>query len=276
MADFGIDDLKIALTSNLTADLTLNPDFAQTEVDQQRVNLTRFSLFFPERRQFFIEGGDAMRAGINMLHFGPPPLELFYSRRIGLVGGAPQSILGGGKLTGKAAGFDVGLLTARTDGSDGVPGETFAVGRVRKEVLGRSYVGGVVTNRKGGGSYNRVLAADANLVLAEHLQVGAMLARSFEPEGGGKRWVKHAAAQWRDDLLQVGLTVLDISSDFDPGVGFVRRNERMTGGSLSLRPRPALDFHDDGGDLQTRRGSVRLGATLESGDAVRLDLQNRV
>ena len=72
--------VALALTSNLTADLTVNPDFAQTEVDQQRVNLTRFSLFLLEKRQFFIEDGNAMRAGINMLHFGPPPLELFYSR----------------------------------------------------------------------------------------------------------------------------------------------------------------------------------------------------
>ena len=287
--EVGIDDLKLALTSNLTADLTVNPDFAQTEVDQQRVNLTRFSLFFPEKRQFFIEGGDAMRAGINMLHFGPPPLELFYSRRVGLAGGAPQSILGGGKLTGKAGGLDVGLLSVRTEAVGGVEGETFAVGRIRKEVLGRSYIGGIVTSREGGGSYNRVLAADANLIIADHLQVGAMLARSFEPASGGERWVRHAAAQWRDDFVQAGFTVLDISPDFDPGVGFVRRRERMMGGSVALRPRPSSElirqfeispslvyFHDDERDLQTRRATVRLGATLESGDVVRLDLRNRV
>ena len=287
--DVGIDDLKLALTSELTADLAVNPDFAQTEVDQQRVNLTRFSLFFPEKRQFFIEGGDAMRAGINMLHFGPPPLELFYSRQIGLAGGAPQSILGGGKLTGKAAGLDVGMLYARTNAIEGAAGETFAVGRVRREVMGRSYIGGVVTSREGGGSYNRVLAADANLVIAEHLQVGAMLARSFEPEADGERWVRHAAAQWRDDFLQAGFTVLDISSDFNPGVGFVIRRQRMMGGSFSLRPRPTTDrirqfeispslvyFHDDDGDLRTRRAALRLGTFFESGDQVSLTLTNRV
>ena len=294
--EVGIDDLKLALTSNLTADFTVNPDFAQTEVDQQRVNLTRFSLFFPEKRQFFIEGGDAMRAGINMLHFGPPPLELFYSRRIGLSGGTPQPILGGGKLTGKVAGFDIGVLSVRTDDVVGplgsatiTPGETFAVGRVRKEILGRSYIGGVVTDREGADSYNRVAAADANLVVADHLQIGAMLARSFDSSAGGDGWVKHAAAQWRDDFLQAGFTVLDISSDFDPGIGFVIRRERMMGGSFSLRPRPASErirqleispslvyFHDDQRELQTRRASVRLGGTLESGDAVRLDLRNRV
>jgi hypothetical protein len=287
--DVGIDDLKLALTSDLTADLAVNPDFAQTEVDQQRVNLTRFSLFFPEKRQFFIEGADAMRAGINMLHFGPPPLELFYSRQIGRANGAPQPILGGGKLTGKAAGLDVGMLYAQTDAIEGAAGETFAVGRVRKEVMGRSYIGGVVTSREGGGSYNRVLATDANLVIAEHLQVGAMLARSFEPEAGGERWVRHAAAQWRDDFVQAGFTVLDISPDFNPGVGFVIRRQRMMGGSLSLRPRPDSDrirqfevspslvyFHDDGGDLRTRRASLRVGTFFESGDQVSLTLANRV
>jgi len=290
--DVGIDDLKLVLTSNLTADLTVNPDFAQTEVDQQRVNLTRFSLFSPEKRQCFIEGGDAMRAGINMLYFGPPPLELFYSRQVGLAGGAPQSILGGGKLTGKAAGLDVGLLSVRTrdvEGVEGVEGETFAVGRVRKEVLGRSYIGGVVTRREGGGSYNQVLAADANFVIAEHLQVGAMLARSSETEAGGDRWVRHAAAQWRDDFLQAGFTVLDISSDFNPGVGFVIRRERMMGGSLILRPRPGGDlvrqfeitpslvyFHDGDRNLTTRRAGVLLGTFFQSGDQVQLDVRNRV
>jgi hypothetical protein len=287
--DVGIDDLKLALTSNLTADLTVNPDFAQTEVDQQRVNLTRFSLFFPEKRQFFIEGGDAMRAGINMLHFGPPPLELFYSRRIGLSGGAPQPIMGGGKVTGKVAGFDLGVLSVRTDDITGTPAETFAVGRVRKEILGRSYIGGVFTGRQGAGNYNRVAAADANLIFADHLQVGGMLARSFDSSVEGDGLVKHAAVQWRDDLLQAGFTVLDISSDFDPGIGFVMRKERMMGGSFSLRPRPGSErirqlelspslvyFHDDARVLQTRRGTIRMGATLESGDGVRLDLKNRV
>ena len=165
----------------------------------------------------------------------------------------------------------------------------YVVGRLRKEVLGRSYIGGIVTSREGDGSYNRVLAADANLVIAEHLQVGAMLARSFEPAAGGERWVRHAAAQWRDDFLQAGFTVLDISPDFNPGVGFVMRRERMMGGSVALRPRPSSQlvrqfeissslvyFHDDERNLMTRRATVRLGTFFESGDQIRLDLKNRV
>ncbi|MCH7804503.1 MAG: carbohydrate binding family 9 domain-containing protein, partial [Acidobacteria bacterium] len=84
VGDVGIDDLKIAVTSNLTADLAFNPDFGQVEVDAQQVNLTRFSLFFREKRPFFIEGAESLRMGLGLLHFGPPPVELFHSRRIGL------------------------------------------------------------------------------------------------------------------------------------------------------------------------------------------------
>ncbi|MDA2933589.1 DUF5916 domain-containing protein [Acidobacteria bacterium AH-259-D05] len=84
LSDVGIDDLKFAVTSDLTADLALNPDFGQVEVDTQQVNLTRFSLFFREKRQFFVEGADSLVLRLGLLHFGPPPLDLFHSRRIGL------------------------------------------------------------------------------------------------------------------------------------------------------------------------------------------------
>ncbi|MDP2390520.1 MAG: DUF5916 domain-containing protein, partial [Acidobacteriota bacterium] len=153
ITEIGIDDLKWQATSTLTADLAVNPDFAQTEVDAQQVNLTRFSLFFPEKRQFFIEGADSLRMGVGLLHFGPPPLELFYSRNIGLSNqGTPITIPVGGKLTGKVGGFDIGVLSAQTDDTDRQAGENFSVGRIRKEVLGRSYIGAIVTNRQGGGA----------------------------------------------------------------------------------------------------------------------------
>jgi hypothetical protein len=100
VGEVGIDDLKFAVTSNITSDLAVNPDFAQTEADTQQVNLTRFSLFFPEKRQFFIEGRDSLSMGIGLLHFGPPPLELFYTRNVGLgSAGEPVPVLAGGKLT---------------------------------------------------------------------------------------------------------------------------------------------------------------------------------
>ena len=148
----GIDDLKYAVTSNLTADLAFNPDFRQVEVDAQQVNLTRFSLFFREKRQFFIEGADSLRMGLGLLHFGPSPAELFHSRRIGLSdAGEPIRILAGGKLTGKIGEYNLGFLNVQTHDDQGQPGENFTLARFRREMLGRSYVGGIFTNRQGGG-----------------------------------------------------------------------------------------------------------------------------
>ena len=109
-------DLKYGVTPNLTADLTFNTDFAQVEADQEQVNLTRFSLFFPEQRPFFLEGASIFDVGIPRPSFRrPPPLLLFYSRRIGLAGGRAIPILGGGKMTGKIGPYGIGILNVLTD-----------------------------------------------------------------------------------------------------------------------------------------------------------------
>ena len=109
-------DMKVSVTSNLTADLTVNTDFAQVEADQEQANLTRFSLFFPEKRQFFLEGAGIFDFGIPRTSFNaPPPLLLFYSRRIGIEEGHAIPILGGGKVTGKVGGFGVAMLNVLTD-----------------------------------------------------------------------------------------------------------------------------------------------------------------
>jgi len=282
VGEVGIDDLKFAVTSNLTADLAVNPDFAQTEVDDQRVNLTRFSLYFPEKRQFFVEGADSLRMGIGLLHFGPPPLEIFYSRRVGLSeAGAPVPIVAGGKLTGKVRGFDLGIIDVETAGVESGVGENFGAARVRKEVLGRSYVGAIVTSREGRGVSNRVAAADARFVFKEHLNVGALLARSFDPGVAGEQWVRHAGAEWRADLLDAGATYLEIQPNFNPGIGFVRRRERMIGSRLSFKPRPGGDlvrqfeltpslvyFHDADSVIRTRQATVQFATSFESGDRI--------
>ena len=112
--DIGLD-LKYGITSNLTADVTFNTDFAQVEADQEQVNLTRFSLFFPEKRPFFLEGAGLFDFGIPRTSFRrPPPLLLFYSRRIGLEEGHAVPIIGGGKITGKAGPYGIGMLNVLT------------------------------------------------------------------------------------------------------------------------------------------------------------------
>ncbi len=203
VGEAGIDDLKYAVTSNLTADLAFNPDFGQVEVDAQQVNLTRFSLFFREKRQFFIEGADSLRMGVGLLHFGPPPAEMFHSRRIGLSdAGEPIRILAGGKFTGKAGPYNLGFLNVQTNDHQGQPKENFTVARFRREMLGRSYIGGIFTNRQGGGDFNRLAGLDARFVLKRYLHVMGLLAKSFTSEiSSDKEWLRQIGAEWRTNLV---------------------------------------------------------------------------
>ncbi len=292
IAEIGIDDLKWQATSTLTADLAVNPDFAQTEVDAQQVNLTRFSLFFPEKRQFFIEGADSLRMGVGLLHFGPPPLELFYSRNIGLSNqGTPITIPIGGKLTGKVAGFDVGVLTAQTSETDRQPGENFTVGRVRKEILGRSYIGAIATNRQGGGVRNTVLGVDGRFTFFNNLNIMGLAARSEDDGGAGPsgaapakaQWATQLGAEWRDDFFEAGANYLDVDPRFNAGIGYVRAKERMIGVRGSLKPRPkrwkirqfeltpsSVWYHDVDRVLRSRETSFTFATAFQSGDRIEL------
>src|SRR5436190_1172855 len=143
-ADVGLD-AKYGLTQNLTADLTYNTDFAQVEADQQQVNLTRFSLFFPEKRDFFLENtgtftfGQNQNVGAN--NVGDTPI-MFYSRRIGLDRGQIVPIRGGGRLTGRVGRYTLGLLNIQTGADDAktVPSTNFSVLRLRRELLPGSSV----------------------------------------------------------------------------------------------------------------------------------------
>ncbi len=144
-------DVKYNVTNNLTLDFSLNTDFAQVEADNQEVNLTRFSLFFPEKRRFFLE-----RASIFDFGFGDFN-RLFYTRRIGLNNGEAVSILGGGRLAGRIGTWDVGLMDVQTAADGGLPAENFGVLRLRKQVLNPySYLGGMVTNRMDSGGRYRL------------------------------------------------------------------------------------------------------------------------
>ncbi|MEY4636953.1 MAG: hypothetical protein RJA55_2751 [Acidobacteriota bacterium] len=290
ITEFGIDDLKWQATSTLTADLAVNPDFAQTEVDAQQVNLTRFSLFFPEKRQFFIEGADSLRMGVGLLHFGPPPLELFYSRNIGLSNqGTPITIPVGGKLTGKAAGFDVGVVTAQTSDTDRQPGENFTVGRVRKEILGRSYIGAIATNRQGGGVRNTVLGVDGRFTFFNNLNIMGLAARSDDARRAGAsvpakaQWATQLGAEWRDDFFEAGANYLDVDPNFNAGIGYVRAKERMIGVRGSLKPRPgrwnirqfeltptSVWYHDVDRVLRSRDTSFTFSTGFQSGDSISL------
>lgn len=288
LRDVGLDDLKYAVTSNLTADLAVNPDFAQTEVDTQQVNLTRFSLFFPEKRQFFIEGAESLRMGVGSTGYGSPPLDLFYSRRVGLSpGGVPIPVLAGGKLTGKVGGFDVGVLNVQTDTTKDAAGENFGVARLRKELFQRSYVGGIFTNRYSEGRFNRVVGADARFVLKDHFTLTGLAAKALTSATGESGWTQHLGADWTDDFFHAAATYLKIDPEFDPGIGFVERHDRMISTEVSVKPRPggrfirqfeftpAATFHHNAqGVLETRELEFEAETAFQSGDEIHLAIGN--
>lgn len=170
-------DVKYGITSNLTLDLTLNTDFAQVEADDEKVNLTRFSLFFEEKRQFFLE-----RASIFDFNTGGPT-TMFYSRRIGLDDdGNIVPIIGGVRLIGRKSGWDAGFLNMQTMRSDSLPSENFGVLRVKKRILNEnSYAGGVYTSRLGlDGSFNHVYGFDGLLRVAGDEYLKIVWGQSFE------------------------------------------------------------------------------------------------
>ncbi len=222
-AEFG-GEAKFQVTQGLTLDLTANTDFAQVEVDDQQVNLTRFSLLFPEKRPFFLENAGLFAVGAG-------GADLFFSRRIGISGGQPVPIQGGGRLSGKAAGLNVGLLHIRTDGLR-VGGEVvqpenaYSVVRLARELPSRSRVGGIVVDRSSDvdGDYNRTYAVDGRVGVGDALTVSTFLARTETPGFDGPDHAWDVTAGWTSNSVRATVTAREIGEDFNPEVGFLPRD----------------------------------------------------
>ena len=223
-------DLKYGLTNNLTLDLTVNTDFAQVEADDQQVNLTRFSLFFPEKRQFFQE-----RAGIFDFRTGGLS-RLFHSRRVGLTeDGQPVRVLGGARLVGRWGGWDVGFFDMQTAESDSLPSENFGVLRLRRQVFNAySYAGAMVTSRVGtDGSYNLAYGLDGVVRLAGDDYLTLQWAQTFDHERiddgdldlvNSGRFTAEIERRRRRGLGYTAV-VAWAGPAYDPGIGFTQRND---------------------------------------------------
>jgi hypothetical protein len=281
--DIGVD-FKYAITSNLTADLTWNTDFAQVESDNVQVNLTRFSLFFPEKREFFLE-----RAGL--FSFGEArQTEIFFSRRIGLI----NEIRGGGRMTGQVGPLSVGALSLQTGdldtGTEILPGSNNTVVRFRGEVFPRTTVGGMFTSLQNGVGHNRVFGADTQvrfwgsstfegwLANVDDSGTGSSSAGSLKIDVRPQRW------------YSVGGGFQSIDAGFNPGLGFVRRTDMVKySGSAAWTPRfesnswarslvAALLVDRVDGQDGVQQGSSQLMHnmfSLESGDFVMLNVRRR-
>ena len=309
--DGGVD-VKYGLTENLTADFTWNTDFAQVEVDEQQINLTRFSLFFPEKREFFLESqgifdfgraagfggfGGSTRGNLTAAPgvFGPGDSPtLFFSRRIGLVDqGRTVPIVGGGRLTGKAGDFSIGAINIRTGdapAADAVA-TNFSVLRVKRDILRRSRVGALFTNRsvslKGDGA-NQAYGADASFSFHDNVNLYGYYARTNTPGLEGDDESYQAAFSYEGDLYGLLVDHLLVGGNFNPEVGFMRREDfRRTYAYAQFSPRPegiaavrqftwagSVDYIENGaGQLETRILSGRFQTSFENSDSLSADVQ---
>ena len=226
--DLGLD-MKYGVTSNLTLDLTVNTDFAQVEADQEEVNLTRFSLFFPERRDFFLEGSGLFAFGAGIGDFGPPPLSVFYSRRIGIEEDKQVRLLGGGKLTGKVGNYSVGALNMTTGASEETPMTNFSVLRMQRDILSDSTLGFILTNRQSdfGSDYHRNGGVDLFFRPHDQWRMRAMTVGSWSPDPEERDLAWYLSNNWRNKHFRVNASYLDIGPQFTSEMGFMhRRNIR--------------------------------------------------
>jgi hypothetical protein len=289
--DTGLD-VKWGITRNLSLDLTYNTDFAEAEVDDQQVNLTRFSLFFPEKREFFLEN-----AGIFEFGFGSYFLRPFFSRRIGIgPGGVVVPIDWGVRLTGRVGDWSLGVLDVASDGvEDGLPGEAGldlprqnqGVLRLKRNLGARSNLGMIVTHLDGPGQdANRVVGLDADLRPTSRSRLGAFWTASSNTDGTeGSRWAGGVTAGWQGSVLTLDADVVEVGESYDPTLGFLlRRGVRRFYPRFTFLPRPALPgvrnlvftgaldlFTDLDGRIETRYLAVDLfGVRFANDDEVKL------
>ena len=300
-------DLKYGVTPNLTADLTFNTDFAQVEADQEQVNLTRFSLFFPEQRPFFLEGASIFDVGIPRPSFRrPPPLLLFYSRRIGLAEGRSIPILSGGKMTGKVGPYGIGILNVLTnqfeddvmeDPEDDIfsePRTNYSVVRVNRDILKGSTVGVIAINKQDADAYNRTTGLDFSYRPTREINIQGLWARTFEEDVQGNSNAFFIGGDWRTNLFRLDASYTDFGEDFNPGVGFVQRTEERPdvrrfrgGGSYTPWPGvfgireiqigPEIDIvlsHEN--ELETQEITFDTQFEFETGDDIGFEVKNTI
>lgn len=249
-ADIGLD-LKYGVTPALTLDVAVNPDFAQVEADEQQVNLTQFSQFFPEKREVFLENsgifyvGDAARN--NRVTLTPTPDEdllLFHSRRIGLrADGTPIPILAGARLTGNAGGFNVGLLSVQVQSTASSPDNNYTVLRTRKNILRGSDVGAIFMTRQStsdGGDYNRVYGADANIRFFGNLDWNSYVIRTSTPGFDDGQYAWRTSLNREGNFFHGKGGVMALGEHFNDELGYYRRTgARKWFADIGVRPRPA-------------------------------------
>jgi hypothetical protein len=291
LGDVGLEDGKFLVTPQIALDMTLNPDFAQAEVDQAQVNLTRFNTFFPEKREFFQEGSGIYQFGTGSRFGASSDLILFHTRRIGLNDRREEiPILGGIKLSGKQGPLEIGALNMQTRHRGRDAGQNFSVVRAKMTVMPRSYAGFIFTRNTGSplGGTNRALGFDSNFSLKRYLNIQGFISKTYSHALDEKDWAGKAAIEWNSDKYLYSVEHMRVDKNYRPELGFVRRFEpgweglEQTKLEAQYRPRPgwehvrklnvgtAMDyFADRHGLLDTREARLSGGFDFQSGDVFR-------
>jgi len=293
-------DLKYGVTANLTADLTVNTDFAQVEIDEQQVNLTRFNLFLPEKREFFLEGrglfdfgrggaasggggGSAPGGGFGGSTDVP---YMFYSRRIGLNRGRVIPIDVGGRLTGKVGGWGIGLLNIQAGDEDvsASPATNFTVARIKRDILRRSTIGAMFANRNhlssNAAGSNQAYGVDAAFGFYQNIAIGGYYARTETTGASGDNESFQGKFDWVPDRYGVRAEILKVGKAFNPEVGFLRRTDftrSFASGRFSPRPRTgpvrkvtfdgSLEYFANGaGAVESRQQTGRVSIEFDNSD----------
>jgi hypothetical protein len=302
--DLGADagfDVKYGVTRSLIADFTYNTDFAQVEDDEQQVNLTRFSLYYPEKREFFLENSGiftfAGSGGSTWGGGGGTSLTpvFFFSRRIGLEKGQPVPIIAGGRMTGRAGKYTLGLLNMETGREETVLAEptNFSVVRVRRDILRRSTIGVMATNRSVSSSStgsNQAFGVDAVLAFYKNIDIRGYYAKTQTTGMSGDEASYYGNFSYGADRYGFSYQRLVVGESFNPEIGFLRRidfQRHYTSARFSPRSnrwksirkfyyQGGLDYIENrDGHLETRERQGSFELEWQNSDNVQLEFSDQ-
>jgi len=288
-------DINYLISPKMKLNFTVNTDFSQVESDREQINLSRFSLLFPEKRDFFLEGKKLFEFNLG------DGAQTFYSRRIGLTGDEEERkevpIIAGARLVGKTAKTNIGLMSMQTSAQDSLPSTNFSVLRVKQEIWQQSDIGFIMTSRYDNENYNFLYGIDFNYATSQlfddkNLKMGLAFSQSSTENKNNKSALGYNAyIEYPNDFAEFYLGTSRISKEFNPRVGFLqRKNYKLISALLQLNPRPGflpyvknLEFipfdlqyylTDDNNELESFEYELRpLAVEFRSGDLIEFNIQ---
>ena len=283
-------DVNYLITPTIKLNITANTDFAQVESDRAQINMNRFSLYYPEKRDFFLEG-------YNFYSFNIDNARMFYSRRIGLSEGLQIPILAGARVTGKTGGTSIGALSIQTANNGDIHSANYSVLRLRQDLFEKSNIGMIFTARNDRDNYNYAYGVDFNYFSSElfgdkNIAAGAKIIQSQDSEIKGNKNLSYLAyLNYPNDILSINTSISSIQKDFKPGIGFLRRdNYNNVHFEVDFDPRITfipyvqrlkfelmdvrLYYTEDTGDLESAYYQIKpFGFILESGDGIKFTVE---